>query len=275
MCHGKRTAGSFARLLQIKLQQRTRRRYPTFIDSDHLVNLNTLFNTVRKSIGHLVVVLNNATLTRPWCAGEITTAVRNSVPIIVLRSSDYTEPSRKRGSFALGFSYEESGLAGYGIEDTDIIDAYRAFHQITNVIHLPSTLNDTEVDKAVDLIGVHTQHISFHSKPLRSGSSMIATPSRYDGDVLVVSDFGDNEANSSVLILRHKLFNFVSGQFVTFPTQSDQDAESFALGLCESIVLPQSTARSTVLVMLSSNFLWSIDALILAALARNSGMHMN
>ena len=33
-----------------------------------------------------------------------------------------------------------------------------------------------------------------------------------DGDLLVVSDFHDNEANSSLLILRHKLFNFVEAR---------------------------------------------------------------
>ena len=94
--------------------------------------MNRLFNIVRGSIGHLIVVLNNATLTRPWCAGEITTAMRNDIPIITLQTLDFTPPTLRRGvglNESLGFNYDESGLAAYGIEDN-----YTAFLEIQKTL---------------------------------------------------------------------------------------------------------------------------------------------
>merc|ERR1712188_66357 len=115
-------------------------------------------------------------------------------------------------------------------------------------------------DNVVDGIAAKTLHVLVHHHPLRSGSSMIPTSSRYEGDVLCVSDFADMEANSSLLILRHRLFTFIKGSIVAFPTQSD-DVETFKMTLCAAIMTP--TARVNILVMLSPHILQIADALLL------------
>merc|ERR1740121_2993933 len=72
VCHHKGHAAAQARLIKMLLTQRSQ--CNVFIDSDDLFDLDTLFDTVRCKLGHLLVYLTRDTLSRPWCAGEITTA---------------------------------------------------------------------------------------------------------------------------------------------------------------------------------------------------------
>jgi hypothetical protein len=302
VCHAKRSAGCFARLLQIKLQQRTKRPFRSFIDSDDLVNLNLLFDIVRTAVGHLVVVLNNQTLTRPWCSGEITTAVRNKVPVIVLRTTDYMAPgfqgndqnagvdevaAGEDGIF--GFSYHNSGLAAFGIEKADVGHAYRVLLSMRNSISLPPNFIDKEINKVVDRIGLQTQHIKLSSHRHRSGGQTVISKDYFDGDLIIVSDFSSMEANSSILILHQKIFQFVRGKIVSFPTSSDEDdvidAHDFTMTIIDSFQQDMMTplvdtssegssrrakakdlVSTSILVFFSDTFLYVPECLLLTAL---------
>ena len=119
ICHHKKTAGALSRLLQIKCQQRTTFEMPTFIDADYLANLNVLFDTVRCYLRNLVVALHGEVLTRPWCAGEITTAIRNQVPVIPLRFGNFEIPTISCPEDLmdkLNLDYATSGLVPLAID---------------------------------------------------------------------------------------------------------------------------------------------------------------
>merc|ERR1740121_1123268 len=62
VCHHKEAAQAQARYVQLLV--RTNLRRSCFIDSDDLVDLSTLFDTVLARVGHLLVYLTTSTLTR-------------------------------------------------------------------------------------------------------------------------------------------------------------------------------------------------------------------
>ena len=53
------------------------------IDYDHLVDLDSLYNAVRNCLSNLVVYLTRLTMTRPWCVGEMVTALGIDVNIVM------------------------------------------------------------------------------------------------------------------------------------------------------------------------------------------------
>lgn len=62
------------------------------MDADHLTDTDQLFDAVRNS-KNVVVLLSGATLTRPWCVGEIVTAKQcgiNVIPVVVVRQQTET-----------------------------------------------------------------------------------------------------------------------------------------------------------------------------------------
>jgi len=98
ICHHKAAAGAAARLLKCTiLQQKSLRSssWDVFIDSDNLKDLDGLFDTVRSQIRHLVVLVTDEVLMRPWCVGEIVTAMANNVSVIPLYYPGVSRPSEE------------------------------------------------------------------------------------------------------------------------------------------------------------------------------------
>merc|ERR1712151_1377260 len=67
------------------------------------------------------------TLTRPWRAGEITTAVRNGIPIVQVACDDYTPPD---DTFMdqldnIWSEQQKFTLGQYGVEVSHIKEAFR------------------------------------------------------------------------------------------------------------------------------------------------------
>jgi len=124
LCHHKAGAGSLARFFKMKIDKYSTSKI--FIDSDNLVNLDFLFDIVRTQIRNLVIIATRMTLTRPWCAGEITTAVVNSIPIQQAICNDYVPPDPKFLEDLAGlWSEEQQCLLGqYGIKIEMIQSAY-------------------------------------------------------------------------------------------------------------------------------------------------------
>jgi hypothetical protein len=124
LCHFKEAAGCLARLIKTTIQEET----PTevFLDSDQLENINLIFEIVRTVVQNLVVLETRMVLMRPWCAGEITTAIANSVNIVQVKCNDF-EPPDDRFLSALNdvWSAEQKQLlAFYHIDITHIGNAY-------------------------------------------------------------------------------------------------------------------------------------------------------
>ncbi len=75
-----------------------------FIDSDHLDDLDGLFDIVKVRTGRLVVYLTADTLRRPWCVGEVTTAFHAKVHMLDAPASLYCLGLPTQLDFAAGVS---------------------------------------------------------------------------------------------------------------------------------------------------------------------------
>merc|ERR1711871_67168 len=68
-------------------EKKTKRRI--FLDSDELENIDLIFDIVRKDVRNLVPLQTKLLLSRLWCAGEITTAAANNVPMVPVCCNDF------------------------------------------------------------------------------------------------------------------------------------------------------------------------------------------
>lgn len=91
ICHHKVHAQSQARWLKIQLQARTGK--SAFIDSDDLAALDDLFDIVKSKVTTFVALGTRELLTRPWCAGEISTAIESKREIVFIRTPEFIEPT--------------------------------------------------------------------------------------------------------------------------------------------------------------------------------------
>eukprot|EP00930_Biecheleria_cincta_P065340 TRINITY_DN5110_c0_g1_i4.p1 TRINITY_DN5110_c0_g1~~TRINITY_DN5110_c0_g1_i4.p1 ORF type:complete len:1421 (-),score=213.93 TRINITY_DN5110_c0_g1_i4:543-4754(-) len=99
LCHHKAGAGAFARLLKLHLTELCskslrHRHQKVFIDSDDLKNLEFLFDYVGSQSEHIVVLMSEELLLRPWCMGELVTAHLHQpgLKMVPVRWSDFTRP---------------------------------------------------------------------------------------------------------------------------------------------------------------------------------------
>mmetsp|Transcript_135156 Transcript_135156/g.431494 ORF Transcript_135156/g.431494 Transcript_135156/m.431494 type:complete len:1353 (-) Transcript_135156:426-4484(-) len=122
--HHKADAAAQARLLKMLID--TAYNQNTFIDSDHLKDLDTLFDTVKTRVGQLIVLLTRDTLKRPWCAGEIATAYKCNLEVLVMEGPSFYTPTVDELGAQLNTYIDVSGvqLSKYGIHLSDIREAY-------------------------------------------------------------------------------------------------------------------------------------------------------
>jgi len=193
VCHHKAHAAAQARYLKQLLQAKAS--VQVFIDSDDLKQLDTLFDVVKSRVRHLVVYLTSDTLRRPWCAGEVVSAIRAEIRITRLMTQSFVALSEEQLSSP--DTYIDSvgcNLSEYNIQEHDVSNAFRAFFRNSSV---------TQQELSYDVLGTHRfahaatvllkqrVHKGPH-QPLQRGAA-----------VLVASDGDSDEANASVGILLH------------------------------------------------------------------------
>mmetsp|Transcript_51137 Transcript_51137/g.131895 ORF Transcript_51137/g.131895 Transcript_51137/m.131895 type:complete len:754 (+) Transcript_51137:206-2467(+) len=91
LSHHKVGCAAGARMLKMELTQRCSGK--VFLDSDDLDSLDKVLEYVRSGSDKLIVMMTGETLWRPWCAGEIVTAYKNSVSTLCIQYDDYHEPT--------------------------------------------------------------------------------------------------------------------------------------------------------------------------------------
>jgi hypothetical protein len=106
-----------------------------FLDSDQLSEIDLIFDIVRASVRNLIVLLSKMVLTRPWCAGEITTAQVNNVPLCPVGCNDYVDKGEAGMSdlHTLWSEEQKHHLLIYGIDLLKIKDAYRFLEAVKRV----------------------------------------------------------------------------------------------------------------------------------------------
>lgn len=134
LCHHKEAAGSLARFCKTQMEKESGQ--VIFLDSDQLDDIELIFEIVRAMTKNLVILQSKMVLTRPWCAGEITTAYGNKIPIIPVGLNDYEEPGEEflKELETRWSEQQKNHLLHFGIEMSKIRDAYlglKEFSQIT------------------------------------------------------------------------------------------------------------------------------------------------
>lgn len=120
------------------------------MDSDNLVDLDTLFDTVAFKTQVMVFVGSNELLTRPWCMGEITTAHRHKIPSVKLGLPDFSEP---KDDFIDTYAaiVDLSVLTCHGIAIKDAQDAMRWFRSLPE-ISVPAEIHDARMKDVANAI---------------------------------------------------------------------------------------------------------------------------
>lgn len=226
VCHSKGDAGMQARVLQLTLQKFSIWPSAVFLDADHLSNLDTLFDTVRSRVRNLVVFLSKSTLTRPWCAGEIVTAVINKVPIIVVRCEDFVEPEDVVANVSKMFDYSASGLANYEISMEQVGYAFKELLEM-DYITAPPNLGREEISDLALAITERSTRVRVSSSTLMAScqsiksvtvmdstaSEMTSSPSeKASPKDAIFCDTSDNEAMSGAMILFGELATDLHGE---------------------------------------------------------------
>ncbi len=127
LCHHKEAAGSLARFIKTNIEDYLG--VSVFLDSDELDSIESIFDIVGRCTGNLVVLLTKMVLTRVWCAGEITTAKVNNIPIVPVACNDYENRGEQMLTRLDEFWSEEEKhfLLQFGVSLARIKEAYRHF----------------------------------------------------------------------------------------------------------------------------------------------------
>jgi len=126
LCHHKGGAGALARFLKIRLTAYAH--CSVFLDADCLESLDGLFDIVRQQTKTFVVILTQELLKRMWCAGEIVTAHKNSIPIVPVKCDGFVKVSDTALEHipTLWPVDERHSLASYGIQAHDVVQGFKA-----------------------------------------------------------------------------------------------------------------------------------------------------
>jgi len=195
LCHHKVGAGSFSRLLKMRLLKTRGVTRKVFVDTDDLQNLGTLFDRVDQDTECLVAIHSSHLLTRPWCVGEITTAYRANISIQVVRLHLVEKPTQHFIQNFEGFVPDLACLTENGI-GLELVEEALFHLQSLTAIRLPPELQDGAVTGlAAALLGKMGAAAS-HDIKAEEGENVPG------GCMLIVSDKKDLEAASTAFILR-------------------------------------------------------------------------
>jgi hypothetical protein len=124
LSHHKDHAAAQARVLKSMLSS-AQCRCSVYLDSDNLLNLDDLFDTLSRHVRQFLVYLTSETLSRGWCAGEIVTATRCKLGFTVVVTPSFNWPTPEKLSY-MAANIDQAGceLAAYGISLDDVSQAY-------------------------------------------------------------------------------------------------------------------------------------------------------
>lgn len=136
--HHKSGAGSAARMIKCLLERELSG--ICFLDADHLDDVDNLFDAVRQS-NNVVVVLSGATLTRPWCVGEVVTAWMCkicTIPLVLFEPQENANVDAIQG--LVGDDYKNAlwsivqKLTRFGIDEVMVGSSLESLFQTPKVL---------------------------------------------------------------------------------------------------------------------------------------------
>uniref|UniRef100_A0A6U9URZ9 TIR domain-containing protein n=1 Tax=Zooxanthella nutricula TaxID=1333877 RepID=A0A6U9URZ9_9DINO len=240
ICHHKAHSAAQARLLKLLIVGKTKKK--VFIDSDDLVDLDTLFDTVKSKVGTLLVYLTRDTLTRPWCAGEVFMAIHCKVKVTAIRTSGFEEPSEKQLSNLEEYiDLTSCNLARFSIELPKVADAFRLLIDkgVTDTETIPVGYSiEASLPEVVQWL-VSSKQASQHAM-----STTFKQDSLPAKGLLISVDPRDDEACAAAAVLRH----YMMPSLVGFMSASDVAILSRDVADWTQLVQASTTARAVVAV---------------------------
>lgn len=223
--HHKNGVGCLARLIKYYLELRPLRG-AVFIDSDNLETLDALFDIVANQTKTLVALASARLLQRPWCVGEIASAVDARVSIYPIHCSDFVLPTPEYLN-ALEENVDFSTITSYGVGVDAAKCAIALFIDLPFAV-LPDLLTDTIIHFVTENIINNTYDIDY-TLPVSSTKTENSDPC-----LLVISDFSVREAAATALLLiamlGHKIragnSNCTARLWRDFPEESKDALES-------------------------------------------------
>eukprot|EP00416_Gambierdiscus_australes_P024191 CAMPEP_0171079336 /NCGR_PEP_ID=MMETSP0766_2-20121228/15191_1 /TAXON_ID=439317 /ORGANISM="Gambierdiscus australes, Strain CAWD 149" /LENGTH=599 /DNA_ID=CAMNT_0011536517 /DNA_START=45 /DNA_END=1844 /DNA_ORIENTATION=+ len=270
LCHHKASAGALAR--QIKMLMHLGCTSGVFLDSDELDDLDGLFDIVRCEIRSLVVMLNGAVLTRVWCAGEITTAIRNRIHVLPVYFDSFKFPDKAQIETIMNSwtVVEWATLLTYDILQQQVMDAYEALGDLP-WIHVDRNSDRRAKDAAVGRI-ITQCHL-----PKKRFLGQEDADIDAEAEILVMGGVTNVETLATCEILQmmlqerlqlptrvakdiedvHSLDECTTPTVVVVLTQGLLEDVSFANALLEAVhTLPHSSALVLVPVMADKQFVF-------------------
>jgi len=219
ICHHKAGAAARARLLQLMLQLKTGEN--CFIDSDDLQELNGLFDTVRCRLRHLVVLLTGETLTRPWCAGEITVAHECHKKTTIVKTHEFTPPTKEHYADMATYLDMSCGcLAEHGISLEKVAAAFQWLLSEVPVVQMQDACGRSRFETAVaGILGTKDK-----------GASTTPSPGSSSHCLVISTDPCDDEATATggILLIKiaHDVLSIVPSGACMLADLGDVDARN-------------------------------------------------
>jgi len=207
LSHHKADAAAQARFLQMLLRMHLHK--TCFLDSDNLVDLEVLFDIVKSSVAHFVILLTRDTLRRPWCVGELVIALEAKLPITRLLHPSFQNPTESDFSDITAYIPQIGGLVDFHIDSSRIVPALRTISD--DAVRGISTI-------FMDFQSAFVGTFVFHTVIQKLGGSVPkrANATRFEADSLVVSTDGeDYEAAASGGILMSGLQQKTASRLIT------------------------------------------------------------
>ncbi|CAK0909838.1 unnamed protein product [Prorocentrum cordatum] len=257
LCHHKVSAGAFCRLLKVHLLKDRRTRGFVFLDADYLEDLNKLFSYVSSETETLAALCTKELLTRPWCAGELTTARLTSIDVVLIVFPCFEWPTEDFISNYQEFVPGVNGLTGFGISVDMVQKTLRLFHT-NNSIELPDVFDTTVLSTTADLLFQRKRRRKMSIKKQRDGDDSAGevvgvAAGRMSGasltDVqhaayLILVDYKRNDAICTGLIVKELLTKECEGFSERIPQLLPRSSQVPAVGKVLMIVCTTDCLRN-------------------------------
>lgn len=133
LSHHKQGAQVLARWFKLQMTDWTHEKI--FLDSDNLSALSSLFEICSHRTKNLMVILTRETLRSAICAGEIASASRHNVNIVLVACGDYVPPNEMFLEYLADewSDHEKALMVNQGVELAHVKEAYGALPKLATI----------------------------------------------------------------------------------------------------------------------------------------------
>jgi len=243
ICHHKVGAGCVARFINVEFAARGRK---AFLDTDHLRDLDKLFDYVACHTQTLLLLCTEHVFTRPYCMGEVVTATHGQIKIAKVILPDFEEPDEEFiQNYEEIVSAELACLTQCGIHMPQIADTLRNVRRISGCTMPTGAWSAGTMRQLCTIVAKkEVCHIDY----------VLTHHAHADAEVVLIADLYDPEAACTSFILVDLLVMQMISGVSKVPTVLSDDvdvpvsATSFLL-MCSTGALSKHAVLKHLLTM--------------------------